>query len=167
MRTLKLTSHARDRMVEFGLGLDVVEAIASRPNVTHANARGEVVCTADAHPDWTVVLAPGDVVVTVLRRMRDRWEHQSTPARPAPSTSLSSDVEDVREVVSAQRPAVSRRRSTPPLRASSGVVRRAVDPEALRLAAELAEGDLRRLVLNDDGSVTVLNRARVERREIL
>src|SRR4051812_21706871 len=85
MATLALTHHARQRVIEFGVGLDVVAEIASRPDVTHRNSSGEVVCTADRHPDWTVVLGHDGVVVTVLRRLRERWEHVPTSAaRPVP-----------------------------------------------------------------------------------
>jgi len=160
MTTLTLSRHARDRVVEFGIGLDVVTEIASRPDVTHRNKLGEAVCTSDRHPDWTVVLGRGDVVVTVLRRLRDRWEHDAVPPpRPAPSTSSLVVVEDARAVVAPRRVA-SGRRSAAVVPSSSAVVRRSVDPEALRLARELADGDLRRLVLNDDGSVSILNRPR-------
>jgi hypothetical protein len=163
---LALTEHARRRVVEFGLGLDVVSAIARRPDVTHRNTIGQTVCVADAHPDWTVVIGDGDVVVTVLRRMRERWEHSMPPARPArpdPSASSPGDVEVARDAVGRPRPIAGRRRSTTAPLSSSGVTIRAVDPDALRQARELADGDARRLVLNDDGSVTVLNRARSSR----
>lgn len=157
MSTLALSRHARERIVEFGLTLDVVAQIASRPDVTHRNAQGQTVCTADRHPDWTVVLGHDDVVVTVLRRLRGRWEHGAPAARPVVAAATRT-VEDRREIAApvARR---SRRRAVPPP-PPSAVVRRAVDPDALRLATELADGDLRRLVLNADGSVTILNRAR-------
>lgn len=162
MTKLALTEHARRRVVEFGLGLDVVESIASRPDVTHRNTVGQTVCVADAHPEWTVVLGHDDVVVTVLRRLQSRWEHEPTPARRGPSAATLDHAEDARALDQLPGRVPSRRRSTPTVQASS-VVRRSVDPDALRAARELADGDLRRLVLNEDGSVTVLNRARQSR----
>jgi len=160
---LGLTYHARQRLREFGIGVDVVAEIAERPDVTHKNTLGEIVCVADAHPDWTVVLGDDGVVITVLRRLRERWEHEPV-ARPIPSSSPPStpDVgEDARELADPPARAPSRRRRSVAARkpSPSAVVVR-VDPGALRAATELAGGDLRRLQLNRDGTVTVLNRPR-------
>jgi len=160
-----MSRHASQRAAEFGIGLDVVTDIASRPDIAHTNKLGETVCVCDAHPDWTVVVGHDDVVVTILRRTHERWEHDPTAARRRPEI-LDSDDTPAPPVEVARRAAdVTRRRSSAtrrpaPLRVRDVVVSTRVDPGALRLARELADGDVRRLVINRDGSVTVLNQPR-------
>jgi hypothetical protein len=163
MSTIALTNHARHRMVEFGIGLDVVADIVTRPDRTHTNTVGQRVCVADAHPDWTVVVGHGDVVVTVLRRTAERWEHEPAPARArAVSSSSTSSVPTPTDET--RRPEIRRRSSSMrrpvPTQARGAVVSTVVDPDVLRLAHALADGDPRRLQINRDGSVTILNRAR-------
>jgi len=162
--TAVLTRHARERVIEFGLGLDIVTDIATRPDVAHTNQRGESVRWSDRFPDWTVVVGDDGVVITVLRRTRERWEHAAAPAPrrtpPTPSATLPPPpagraAEGDRQ---AERPSVTRRPA--PRLVRGGVVSRVVDPDALRVARVLADDDPRRLVLNPDGSVTVLNQPR-------
>lgn len=154
--TVTLSQHAAQRCAEFGIGLDVVDAIATRPDATWTDLAGERVCQADAYPDWTVVVGATDVVVTVLRRTTDRWEHSTAPPpNPPPSDPV------VEHHPAQPAGPIWRRRSVPSKRipaAPTTVV--AVDPVALRAAQNLAGGDIRRLVLNRDGSITVLNRPR-------
>lgn len=157
--TVALTHHAAQRVAEFGVDLDVVEAVATRPDVSHTNTAGERVCVSDRHPQWTVVLGDDDVVITVLRRMQERWEH-GDPARdliasPSPTAGGEADRPDARP---ARRPA--QRRPAPVRQVPAAVTTTRISPATMASAVELAGGDLRRLVLNDDGSVTVLNRPR-------
>lgn len=163
--TVALTNHARERVIEFGIGLDVVTDIATHPDVSHTNRKGEVVCTSDTHPQWTVVLGRDGVVITVLRRTQDRWEH--SPAVPKLSPAAASvlprtaagDAPPV--AIPSVRPVRARRRAAPvphPVRPVAFHV--VVDPLVLQRARDLAGDDPRRLVIHADGSVTVLNKPR-------
>lgn len=156
-----LTRHAHERVVEFGLGIDVVTDIATHPDVAHTNGRGESVRWSDRHPDWSIVVGDDGVVITVLRRTPDRWEHDPAPARRDPLTpsAAASFVAEgpTRSVVDPPRRPSGRRRPAVPARRGA-VASLAVDPGALRLARDLAGGDVRRLRFNPDGSITILNR---------
>jgi len=163
---LTMSRHAEERMVEFGLSPDVISAIATRPDVSHTNRSGESVRVCDAHPSWTVVVGADGTVITVLRRTAERWEHEISNGSPRPVHSIEARLPAAEAIeadpyVAPLRAASGRRRpASAPMRASVVSTRVVVDPAALELARQLAGGDLRRLVLNLDGSVTVLNRAR-------
>jgi hypothetical protein len=162
MSELVLSRHARDRMVEFGLGLDVVEELVHRPDRTHTDAVGERLCVADAHPSWAAVVGDDGVVITVLRRTAERWRHEPLPTvRPLSTTSTAAPA--VPEVAAAVAPSRPRSRPARTPRASGGVVSIRADPAAMAVALRLAGGDVRRLQPNRDGSVTVLNHPRPAR----
>jgi hypothetical protein len=158
--TVTLTRHAAERVAEFGIGLDIVEDIASRPDVSHTNTAGERVCVSDRHPQWTVVVGDASTVITVLRRLRERWEHDTQPPLNAsPATSTAGEARP-----DATPPTRSvRRRPAPVRQVPADVVSVQIDPAVMAHALKLAGGDPRRLVLNADGSVTTLNRARGSR----
>lgn len=164
---LDLSPHAVRRMVEFGIGEDVVADIVARPSVRYASrsrdhTRGDVY-QSSAHPAWSVVADPPNVI-TILRRTAERWEHSPAPS-PAPYASTPLPVEDDdRPAFTPPTPTVTRRRPVAARLSRGAVVARlVVPPSALAVAQELAEGDLRRLVLNGDGTVTVLNHPRGRR----
>lgn len=69
-----LCSHARARMTEFGLKVHDVEDVLFFYEQSYMNRDGQAVRQKG---DWAVyVNTVTKVVVTVLRRTYDRWDHQ-------------------------------------------------------------------------------------------
>jgi len=162
-----MSRHAHERLLEFGLTPDIVTEIATRPDVAHTNKAGESVRVCDRHPDWTVVVGGDGCVITVLRRTSERWEHASpalldrpTQPRPSPPGGLAAAGSDAAPTPPGRAAPRRRRRPTPALQARAVVVTVAVEPCVLEVARRLAGEDPRRLRINPDGTVTVLNKPR-------
>ena len=89
---IRYTRHALDRMVEMGVGRDVVEDILRRPSLTRPSARGDRdngvrMAVSDSHPQYAVVYHPNDlthgpyVVVTVVFRTYDQYVREGDTYR--------------------------------------------------------------------------------------
>lgn len=163
---MRFTGHAIDRCTEFGLTLDVVERIVRQPSVSRSAAQGRTISVSELEPLWAVVTAPDGVVLTVLQRTGERWEHQAGQASTRTRGIIDTDAYLDMEPVAQPTPMVAKRTakakaSRPRVAAVKGVI----DPRAITAARRLARGDLARLVMAPDtGVVYVANSPAAARR---
>lgn len=163
---MRFTGHAVDRCTEFGLTLDVVERITRHPSVVRTSTGGRTITVSDVEPEWAVVTGPDGVVVTVVPRTSERWEHKGQHVGPRTrgivDTDAYADVEPV-----AQPSTVTARKGT---RKGTGRARvkasaSSIDPRCLAAARELAHGNLSLVVVRPDtGAVWVANTLEAARR---
>ena len=72
----RLTNHAKLRQAEFGLTIPDLEAILKDYDQRYAQQGKYAGAFVHQRGDWAMVVDPTDkVVITVLRRIVQRWEH--------------------------------------------------------------------------------------------